>query len=196
MLYSLTLSKRGSSVKDARLRCAIVGNIERFFFFGTLMDLDVLEIVLGRKLRAQRLHPARLEGFHAYMAHDEDVPVLVSASGSSVGGVVIDELSADDQTRIAFFEDSEYSYEVRPVIVNDVVSVQAKVHVQSCLIANQERDWHYVSWRQSEKPLFLILARQWMRHLGVADLTEANAEWDRTRARYRAGMATKIPRSR
>ena len=158
----------------------------RFFFYGTLMDHDVIEIVLGRALAARRLQPARLDGYCAQIAIDEAVPVLRSAPGSSVLGVVIENLTVADAERICFFEESEYDSEPCEVVVDGVGVVTAYVHLNSQLRVNEKQSWDFPRWQAEEKPLFLILARQWMRHVGATDLRAADEEWDRTRARYRA----------
>ncbi len=158
----------------------------RFFFYGTLMDHDVIEIVLGRSLAARRLQPARLDGYCAQTAIDEAVPVLRTAPGSSVSGVVIENLTEADAVRICFFEESEYDSEPREVVVDGVGVVTAHVYLNSQLRINEKQRWDFPRWQAEEKPLFLILARQWMRHVGATDLRAADEEWDRTRARSRA----------
>lgn len=158
----------------------------RFFFYGTLMDHDVIEIVLGRALIARCLQPAKFDGYCARIAIDEAVPVLRAAPDSSVSGVVIDDLTAADAKRICFFEDSEYDSEPCEVEVDGVGVVTAYVYLNSQLRVNEKQNWDFLRWKAEEKPLLLILARQWMRHFGATDLRAADKEWDRTRARYRA----------
>jgi hypothetical protein len=158
----------------------------RFFFYGTLMDNDVIEIVLGRALEAPCLQPARLDGFCARIAIDEAVPVLRAAPGSSVSGVVIENLTAADAENIRFFEASEYDSEPCEVVVDGVGVAIAYVHLNSQLRVNEKQSWDFLRWQAEEKPLFLTLARQWMRHVGATDLRAADEEWDRTRVRYRA----------
>ncbi|MDH3377347.1 MAG: gamma-glutamylcyclotransferase [Gammaproteobacteria bacterium] len=160
----------------------------RFFFYGTLMDHDVIEIVLGRALDAGCLKPARLEGYCTRIAIDEAVPVLRVAPGASVSGVVIEKLTAADAESIRFFEESEYDSEPCEVVVDGVGIVVAEVHLNSQLRVDENQSWDFERWQAEEKSLFLILARQWMQHVGTTDLRAADEEWDRTRARYLADL--------
>ena len=53
----------------------------RYFFFGTLMDQDVLSVVLGRRPAPGMIRSASLAGYRRFRARCESYPVLVAASG-------------------------------------------------------------------------------------------------------------------
>ena len=159
----------------------------RFFFFGTLQDPDVLEIVLGRPVDGEvPMKPARLHGYDLATARDDWLPVLRPKLGSVVDGVVVDGLSGHDLERIAFFEDVEYDAEVLHVVLQDGVRVEATVYVGSHLEVDVDAPWRYQHWVAVDKPILLELARRWMDYLGEVDLTAAEEEWDRTRAEIEA----------
>lgn len=56
------------------------------FFFGTLMDLDVLTYLLERPVDVADLRPATIQGFRRARATGASYPVLVPEPGSRVDG--------------------------------------------------------------------------------------------------------------
>jgi hypothetical protein len=86
-----------------------------FFFFGTLMDRDLLERVLGRRVPDGELTPARLSGYRRVRAVTADYPVLVPSPGAVVDGVLLRAASRRDETRMRHFEDEEHDVRVLPV---------------------------------------------------------------------------------
>ncbi|MEO1720917.1 MAG: gamma-glutamylcyclotransferase family protein, partial [Pseudomonadota bacterium] len=58
------------------------------FFFGTLRDPELLEVVLGRSLRAGELRPARASGVVAWKVADEAYPMLREEDGGIAEGAL------------------------------------------------------------------------------------------------------------
>ncbi|MGH6887228.1 MAG: gamma-glutamylcyclotransferase family protein, partial [Geminicoccales bacterium] len=79
-----------------------------FFFFGTLMDRDVLEIVLGRPVGEDELAPARLRGYRRVRTATRPYPMLKPDPDGVVEGMLLIEASRRDEVRILHFEDQEY----------------------------------------------------------------------------------------
>jgi hypothetical protein len=79
-----------------------------FFFFGTLMDREVLEHVLDRPLAGGELAPARLAGFRRVRSARGTYPLLVPRHGGIVEGVLLKAPGPRDARRITHFEDGEY----------------------------------------------------------------------------------------
>ncbi|MGI9303504.1 MAG: gamma-glutamylcyclotransferase family protein [Gammaproteobacteria bacterium] len=158
----------------------------RYFFFGTLMDPDVSELVLGRILAPRQTRSARLEGYRRVLAVEEPLPVLQAAAGEHVSGIIVEGLTEDDRARIAFFEGSDYVVEALPVRLENGEPVEARVHLASNLDVFEETPWDFARWRADHKPKFLALSKLWMTYFGCEDLTEADAAWDRLAAQLDA----------
>ena len=79
-----------------------------YFFFGTLMDRDVLAAVLDRPIAGGELGPAWLRDHRRVRAATAPYPVLVPAPGVVVGGTLFRPRSVRDDVRIRHFEDEEY----------------------------------------------------------------------------------------
>lgn len=72
------------------------------FFYGTLRDLELLDIVLGRGHGEVR--PATLPGYAVYWAKDNAFPMAVAENGAHAEGVLIEGVSQDDLDRLDFYE--------------------------------------------------------------------------------------------
>ncbi len=59
------------------------------FVYGTLLDAGVLTRVSGERALAQRLVPARLDGWRRVFLRGTPYPTLVPAAGASVNGAVL-----------------------------------------------------------------------------------------------------------
>ena len=70
------------------------------FFFGSLTDRELLELVLGRDCAAIDFRPARLPGFATNRVKFESYPVLVPKPASIVTGQLVGVLTEADIARV------------------------------------------------------------------------------------------------
>ena len=59
----------------------MAGGRGTYFFYGTLMDRDVLNIVSGLNLAPARLRPARLPGYRRVRVQDVQYPAVLRFEG-------------------------------------------------------------------------------------------------------------------
>jgi hypothetical protein len=85
------------------------------FFFGSLMDRELLALVIGRAIEDLRIEAATIHAFARRRARDESFPVLVPHPGGWVDGVLVTDLTVADIARIQFFEGSDYALASLPV---------------------------------------------------------------------------------
>lgn len=81
-----------------------------YFFFGTLMDPDVLSLVLGRD-PGPLSTVATLSGFARVRVEGEPYPALVEAPDGQVEGLLLRDYVPEDDQRIRFFEDFDFAIE-------------------------------------------------------------------------------------
>lgn len=81
------------------------------FFFGTLRDAGLLELVLGR---AEVGQVAVLPGWHAERVRGADYPMLVA--GGSAAGILVVDLSTEDLARLRHYE-SGFGYDIKELQV-------------------------------------------------------------------------------
>lgn len=146
-----------------------------YFFFGTLMDPDVLGMVLGRDPGPFAAN-ARLDGFARVRVSGEPYPALVAASGGGVEGVLLRSYSEEDDRRIRFFEDFDFAIEQCSVEV-DGAPVQALFCGAIRNIEATDLPWSYEDWVRDEKGKFLRVARIYMDSYGLLDGAAADRLW-------------------
>ncbi|MGH6897546.1 MAG: gamma-glutamylcyclotransferase family protein [Geminicoccaceae bacterium] len=134
-----------------------------YFFFGTLMDLDVLATVLDRPVAGGELRQAWLHGYRRVRAASASYPVLVPAPRLVVGGVLFHPRGARDEVRIRHFEDEEYVDRWLIARLPDGHRQPARVFFALEALGCTEQPWHLATWAQEHKAAFLEQCREWLR---------------------------------
>jgi hypothetical protein len=139
----------------------------RFFFYGTLLDHDVVALVLGRRLPPGAFVPASLPGHSRFRARGASYPVVVQDPRGEVPGVILGGLSARDVDYLAAYEGP--GYRVVPLKVRSLgrlvtVSVfepvveSGKGYRDSRLQPSREL-WNLVLWQRRHKRAFAARLR-------------------------------------
>ena len=134
-----------------------------YFFFGTLMDRDVLATVLDRPVAADELSRAWLYGYRRVRAAGASYPILVPAAGLVVDGVVFQPESRRDDARIRHFEDGEYAERWLLVHLRSERRLVARVFFALESLQATDEAWHLAAWASAHKSAFLEQCRAWMR---------------------------------
>lgn len=146
------------------------------FFFGSLRDPDLLEVVLGEPPPAPPIL-AVLPDHTALRAAGYDFPVAVPRPGASLTGLAVAGLSAQALDRVRFFEDTEY--ELRPVIIETRAGpVEAHFFASAGLTASSDL-WSLEDWQATRKPLMLAVTRELMAAHGTIPPGAVDALWHR-----------------
>lgn len=159
-----------------------------FFFYGSLMDVELLEAVLGRAPSHLSFTPGWLAGYAAETAHGYTFPTLVENRTARVDGLVTRGLTTQDVDRIAYFEDTEYA----PVVL-DIATADSEVAAQVFLATTSLRSsgelWSFDHWRAVHKPLLVAVTRRVMHeHYGTTPIHEIDAHWHRIKAEVEATL--------
>lgn len=158
----------------------------RYFFFGTLTDLDVLELVLNREVPPGSLAPARLDGYRRVRIMRDSFPILVADPDGAVEGVVFTTASPEEDARILFFEDYDYDMEpCRPRLADGQV-IEATFCGAEEGVQGSDEPWDLDRWAARHKAGFLELSRIYMACYGRMTPHEAETVWVETRERLRA----------
>lgn len=159
----------------------------RCFFFGSLMDPDVLDIVTGRRNAHTHLKAARLHGYARVCVAGESYPALKPHPGACVEGRMAEGLRERDLARILFFENEEFDFTLCRVELDCGRRVDAHVFLSAEHLDLEERPWDFERWAAVEKPAFLALAREWMEGFGALDFQELDLRWKLSQARLAGG---------
>jgi len=159
----------------------------RYFFFGTLMDRALLAVVLGRILPEPALGPAQLAGYARYCVREEAFPILVPEAGATVDGLLVRGLTAEDATRIAWYETDDYEIRETTVRRPDGHAILANCCLPRVDAADGRRPWNFEIWRQRDRRQALLLARDWMAEFGTGDIERAERSYQARKRRFLGG---------
>jgi hypothetical protein len=127
----------------------------RFFFYGTLLDLDVTALVLGRRLPPGAYVPASLPGHARWRAKGASYPVVIADPRGEVAGAIVGGLSVRDVGSLAAFEGP--GYRIVPLRVRSqgkLVTVAVFEPVVSRLQPSRD-PWDLALWQRRHKRAFV-----------------------------------------
>jgi len=150
------------------------------FFFGTLMDLDVLAYLLERPVDLDDLEAATITGFRRVAATGACYPVLVPEPGGTVEGRLLRRATARDIARINHYESEEYLAELRSVTAGAGREVAAWLYLGLDGLVSGDQPWSLEDWQRTVKPRFFAPCDGWM-----ADFEEPQATLIKGRDRLR-----------
>lgn len=136
--------------------------IAPMFFFGTLMDREVLSAVLGRAVPDGELRPATLPGWRRVDVSGRSYPMLIPHPTGRVEGVLASGLSRDDRARLDHYEGDEYRKAILMVRTTDGTEVAAGMFLCHPEVEAGKRDWRLEEWRRRHKRAALVRIRALM----------------------------------
>jgi hypothetical protein len=136
---------------------------EPLFFFGTLMDEEILARILDRPLEKADLEPAVLGGYRREAARGCNYPLLVPSDGESVPGRLFRGATRRDIARINHYESGEYGAELHKVQGRDGRWRSAWVYIGlDDTFTASGQPWDLQSWSAAHKSSFLRECDGWM----------------------------------
>lgn len=132
-----------------------------FFFYGTLMDPQILRAVLRRNVDPRRLRPAVLPGFRRVFHHAASYPVLVADAAAEVTGLLATGLTLRDAQLLSAYEGPDYRLVSLPVRTPPATApVSAGVFLPLGDAAASMTAWSYAAWRREHRDRFLRQVRR------------------------------------
>lgn len=134
--------------------------MSRFFFYGTLLDRDVMALVLGRRLPPRAFVPASLPGHARRRVKGASYPIVVRDRRGEVAGAVVGGLSARDVARLSAYEGPGYRVvPLRVRVAGSMITVSVFEPVQSRLQPSNEL-WELALWQRRAKRAFVDRLRR------------------------------------
>ena len=155
------------------------------FVFGTLLDPDLVSVVIGADISEFRLEPARVHGHRAVRAAHAAYPILVEHPEAVTHGLLIHGLSEDHVERIAFYETHEYELGAIHVHAEEIPT-RARAFFSVDAVIPSEDAWVLAEWQRRHKKLALVEAELALGHFGTLDLAEISARWPEITVQARA----------
>lgn len=132
----------------------------RFFFYGTLLDGDVMALVLGRRLPPQAFVPASLPGHARRRAKGASYPIVVPDPSREAEGAIVEGLSRRDVDRLIAYEGP--GYRIAPLRVRAkgaLIEVSVFEPVQTRLQPADD-SWELALWQRRHKRTFVTRLRR------------------------------------
>lgn len=139
------------------------------FLWGTLLDREVLERLLGRRVHGNELEPARLTGFRRVAATGGPYPVLVPDPGARVDGLLLLRPSRRDLRRIAHYED-DYRAALFEVETASGRRLPAWLYLaREDVLRPGDAPWDPALWARRHKAQLLAAIDRWLAELADAE---------------------------
>lgn len=124
-----------------------------YFFYGTLMDRELLERVAGEPVAPSRVAPATISGFRRTGVVGRSYPILVENPGGRVAGILVFGLSARAAMRLDAYEGANYRLADAEVKAGQrLVAVRYYAFVGATNgLRSDWRDWDLDRWRRRWK---------------------------------------------
>jgi hypothetical protein len=129
-----------------------------YFFYGTLCDTDVLQLVLGYRPAPGQIEPACLPGYRRKRARGRSYPVLLRTPGGRVDGLLFRPSRASDSLRLAAYEGPEYVTRLLPVCRRQGGAALRRARVflpAGSALSVAFDDWTLPRWQRRDKAAFL-----------------------------------------
>lgn len=134
----------------------------RFFFFGTLLDEEVLNFVVDRAVPAADKRPATLVDYRRVKARDVTYPIIVPRPGAVVAGLLVSGISPDEAKRLIAYEGKNYDLVSLPVVAGKRQrDARVFVPVGSGGLTPLDQDWTFEEWTRLHRDEFVARVRQW-----------------------------------
>lgn len=115
------------------------------FSYGTLLDGQLLAVVLGRRAGLPRVSPALLPDHRCVYVRDARYPVVVPAPGEHVPGGLLAGLTRTDWDRLWFYESADY--ELVECVVTTATGARRAVMFAGGTTAAGTRAWSLREWQ-------------------------------------------------
>jgi hypothetical protein len=132
----------------------------RFFFYGTLLDRDVMALVIGRRLPPQAYIAAGLPGHARRRVKNATYPIVVPSRDGEVPGAIVGGLSPRDVGRLAAYEGPGYRIvPLRVKVQGRMTEVSVFEPIQSRLQPSRDL-WDLALWQRRHKRSFVDRLRR------------------------------------
>ena len=151
--------------------------MNKFFFYGTLRSIPILEAVIGHKSDYLEFIPAFAPRSELRLVINETFPVIVfNDSYAGVHGTLVKGLNGEDINRILFFEDVEFTPQQLDLEINGEIEQASYFSQQG--VRPSDDPWSFDEWQQKDERLSVITAELWMELYGKYSAEEADRYWN------------------
>lgn len=126
-----------------------------YFFYGTLLDDDVVRAVLGRSLESLKPIAARLDGYSRRCVEGATYPAAIPMEDDFIDGIIARDLTEREEAILAAYEGEEYGLTRVQVTDRNQNIIDANVFVPGESIRPSNKHWDFDDWVRDHKETFL-----------------------------------------
>jgi len=131
-----------------------------FFLYGTLLDHDVMALVIGRRLPPSAFVPARLKGHVRRRAKGVSYPILQRDPGGEVEGVVVGGLTKRDVERLSAYEGPRYRIAPLKVTIGGKLRTVSVFEPKEASFQPVDGAWDLALWQRHYKRAYVARLRK------------------------------------
>jgi len=126
-----------------------------FFFYGTLIDADVRDYVLGPRAARISIVPGSLEGYRCVRVAGASFPGLIPDRAARTYGVIARGLGRSDMRKLVRYEGNGYRLASASAKTAGGRTLNARVFLPKPAIQLTDEEWSFAAWQEAEKWPFL-----------------------------------------
>lgn len=153
------------------------------FFFGSLRDADLFQIVVGRSLNEFATSSAKLVGYSVSRAAHFPFPVVNADQLGEAEGIFVSGFTDQEIERVAYYETNEYDLYDVTIQIDEGGFETAGVFFATEHLEVSNEPWSLETWTKTAKPLALIEAEIAMAQFGVLTRDTVNDHWSEFEAK-------------
>jgi len=134
-----------------------------FFFYGTLMDVEVFKIVIDKNHIFMRQEPGNLRNFKRLKVRGAHYPAIVRSIGDQVNGIFVDGITSEGKVCLDVFEDDDYVCERVSVELCDGREVRASAYIAGPGMSLEDQEWNFDYWKLKYRSAFLEKLKKGMK---------------------------------
>lgn len=148
-----------------------------FFFFGTLMDSDLRDLVVGRPVLEECVRKAFLPNTRRVAIRGQSYPIVVPDAGNRVEGHLVRDLDETAAARLGYYEGDEFDAELRDIELPTGNYTKAWVFLSNPDLSLTSGKWRLGDWQRQFKRESLCQARSAMAEIDTLELDGLKADW-------------------
>lgn len=152
------------------------------FFYGSLRDPELLDIVLGEDQSSVEITPATLSDHNVFWAKGQGFPMIAAANGQELQGVAALGLTEDHIARLNFYEGG-FAYDLLSMTAqHGDRQIEVQVYWPEAGLYEPAQPWLLQDWQESWGALSREAATEVMALYGAVSHQELQLRFPRIRA--------------
>ena len=148
-----------------------------FFFFGTLMDPDLRDLVVGRPVSEKCVLKAFLPDTRRVAIRGQSYPIVVPDVGNRVEGHLVRDLDETAAARLSYYEGDEFNAGLRDIELPTGDFTRAWAFLSETDLSQTSGKWQLGDWQRQFKHKTLSEAKPLMAEIDTMELNGLKAYW-------------------